>query len=37
MMPENLGRALADEKYSKKRIKKCRESHCTEEVIATKE
>ena len=28
MMIENLGKALVEEKYSKKRITKCREGHC---------
>jgi hypothetical protein len=37
MMLENLGRALVDEKYSKKRITKCRDSHCMVEFITTKE
>jgi hypothetical protein len=28
MIQENLAKALADEKYSKKRITRCKDSHC---------
>jgi hypothetical protein len=31
MMPENLGKALSDEKYSKKKKTRCKDSHCVTE------
>ncbi len=37
MMAENLGKALSDEKYSKKKVVKCKESHCAETVEPNKE
>lgn len=37
MMEENLGKVLIDEKYSKKKAKRCNEGHCTETVKPDKE
>ncbi len=37
MVQENLGRALVAEKYPKKKITKCREGHCYQTVISTRE
>jgi hypothetical protein len=37
MMIENLGRALVQEKYSKNRITKCNEGHCTVTTVPTEQ
>ncbi len=37
MMIENLGRVLVQEKYSKKRITRCNEGHCTVTTVQTEQ
>jgi hypothetical protein len=37
MMIENLGKTLVNEKYSKKRITKCKEGHCTVTTVPSKQ
>jgi hypothetical protein len=37
MMEENMGRVLADEKYSKKKVTRCKDSHCIVTVKPDKE
>ncbi len=37
MAQEHVARTLADEKYSKKKVVKCSEGHCTTTVEPTKE
>ena len=37
MMSENLGKALSDEKYSKKKKIRCKDSHCIVSEKETKE
>jgi hypothetical protein len=37
MMSENLAKTLTDEKYSKKRVTKCKDGHCIVTVREPKE